>query len=189
MTTPTPTTFTREEWHGLIAAAYDAAVLTPSARPMPPVRWSTGYPPGTRGRGVAHVLPPKASRDGVHWEVYIAPTLARPGADADLAAVTCAIAAAIARGCAIPKPTDAAAWQSARLSAAYGAAEALELVGPYPSDGLAETEERKAQGTRMLKVECSRCGWLCRTTAKHIAALHADSACPACDSRGTLAAC
>lgn len=66
------------------------------------------------------------------------------------------------------------------------AADALDAAGPYPSSGLEETHLPVTQRTRMLKVQCSACTFLFRTTAKHIAAMQADAECPACARRHTL---
>ncbi|MEE4109514.1 MAG: hypothetical protein V2I24_09215 [Halieaceae bacterium] len=65
-------------------------------------------------------------------------------------------------------------------------AEMAELLPPYPHAALDVNAGRKKQGTRMVKVECGACGFLFRTTAKHLAALDESSPCPACHQTESL---
>jgi predicted Zn-ribbon and HTH transcriptional regulator len=69
-------------------------------------------------------------------------------------------------------------------------AEIKDLVRDLPEldhKQLARTARAgKKQSTRMLKVECSACGFSFRTTRKHTDKLTDESACPACDDAGTL---
>ena len=44
----------------------------------------------------------------------------------------------------------------------------IKLYGKYPHASLDVNPERKVQGTRLLKVHCSRCGYTARVTAKWI---------------------
>lgn len=39
-------------------------------------------------------------------------------------------------------------------------------IGSYPHTGLVPLAVEKKQGTRMLKLECPQCGYVCRTTQK-----------------------
>lgn len=168
---------TREEWFTLAAATAE----TLHRLNLPPVRWAPGYPPGTRGRGTAHVLPPARSRDGRSWEVYLNPELS---ASTELAALVLRIAAAVDNGTTADLPRPTGDWSTLPTLAA-AAADIVAVVGEYPSDGLIAAEA-KPQGTRMLKVECSTCGFLFRTTARHLAAIDNASPCPACHTAGTL---
>ena len=56
----------------------------------------------------------------------------------------------------------------------------VKELGPYPHAKL-DTSIRKKQGTRMIKVECTSCGWSFRTSQKNINAIIYHG-CLACDS-------
>ena len=72
------------------------------------------------------------------------------------------------------KSTTAGADLMVRLNAL------ADDLGAYPHAAIRPSEKEKTQGTRMLKVVCSCCGWTCRTTAKWI-----EVGLPACPS-GTV---
>jgi predicted Zn-ribbon and HTH transcriptional regulator len=61
-----------------------------------------------------------------------------------------------------------------------------ELLGKYPHAAMAVNPNRKKQTTRMLKVECSDCGFVFRTSAKWADGIHDMSPCPVCEEVGTL---
>ena len=56
----------------------------------------------------------------------------------------------------------------------------VKELGPYPHAKL-DTSVRKKQGTRMMKVQCTSCGWSFRTSQKNINAIIYHG-CLACDS-------
>lgn len=60
-----------------------------------------------------------------------------------------------------------------------------DMLPAYPHKRL-DLSQRKKQGTRMRKVECRSCGFLFRTTAKHLAMVGPSSPCPACTDIGSL---
>jgi hypothetical protein len=45
----------------------------------------------------------------------------------------------------------------------------VEGLDPYPHAALSLGTEEKKQTTRLLKIECPGCGYVCRTTAKWLA--------------------
>ena len=62
----------------------------------------------------------------------------------------------------------------------------LKEIGPMPGAALADLKTKggkKKQTTRMLKLTCPDCGWLCRTSAAHI---YDEMACPLPDCDGQL---
>jgi predicted Zn-ribbon and HTH transcriptional regulator len=61
-----------------------------------------------------------------------------------------------------------------------------ELLGKYPHAAMSPNPNRKKQTTRMLKVECSDCGFVFRTSAKWADGIHDMSPCPVCEEVGTL---
>jgi len=64
-------------------------------------------------------------------------------------------------------------------------ADIADQLGPYPHAKIDPTM-RKKQGTRLLKMTCSDCGFIARVSGKWAARITADSTCPSCDNSGTL---
>jgi hypothetical protein len=61
----------------------------------------------------------------------------------------------------------------------------VDELGDYPHAKV-DPNARKKQGTRLLKLQCSDCGWTARVSALQGNRLHADSACPVCAGIGSL---
>jgi hypothetical protein len=136
---------------------------------------------------------PSISADGT-FEVFINPILDRP-MDVlavlahELAHVWAGIQcghrgefARVARGIDLVgalTSTTAGAWLSAEL------ADIAQILGAYPHAKI-DPNSRKKQGTRLLKLQCSGCGWTARVSALQANRLHSASACPVCSSIDTL---
>ena len=58
-------------------------------------------------------------------------------------------------------------------------------LGVYPHAKV-DPNARKKQGTRLLKLQCSDCGWTARVSALQGNRLHAASTCPVCIAVGSL---
>jgi predicted Zn-ribbon and HTH transcriptional regulator len=58
-------------------------------------------------------------------------------------------------------------------------------LGTYPHAKV-DPNARKKQGTRLLKLQCSDCGWTARVSALQANRLHAASTCPVCIAVGSL---
>ena len=58
-------------------------------------------------------------------------------------------------------------------------------LGSYPHAKV-DPNARKKQGTRLLKLQCSDCGWTARVSALQGNRLHAASTCPVCIAVGSL---
>ena len=56
-----------------------------------------------------------------------------------------------------------------------------EILGEYPHSKV-DPQMRKKQGTRMLKISCTGCGFTARASAKWVSLIHSNSPCPVCSS-------
>jgi hypothetical protein len=61
----------------------------------------------------------------------------------------------------------------------------VEVLGAYPHAKV-DPNARKKQGTRLLKLQCSDCGWTARVSGLQARRLHAASTCPVCIAVGSL---
>jgi hypothetical protein len=75
--------------------------------------------------------------------------------------------------------TTAGAWLSNELG------DIAQILGAYPHAKI-DPNSRKKQGTRLLKLQCSGCGWTARVSALQANRLHGLSACPVCGKYETL---
>ena len=60
------------------------------------------------------------------------------------------------------------------------------LLGEFPHAKMVIDKSHKKSSTRQLKVSCTACDFLFRTSQKHIDNLTTESHCPCCASTGTL---
>jgi len=185
----------RETWLTECAQFILDDLITPHCQlPETPFRVSVGFPSGKTSRVLAQCWKREASSDG-HNEIFVSPT-----ADDSLE-----ILASLTHELVHYSDNCESGHQNhfARVARAVGlegkltattAGPALkaqlqryvDLLGPIPHGKLDATKSgKKKQGTRMLKVACSDCGFHFRTTDKHIdAMIYTD--CLACET-GTLA--
>ena len=161
-------------------------------------RLSCGFPIGFRGSRTGKVtlgqaFDPSISADGT-FEVFINPILDKPHdvlsvLAHELAHVWAGIQcghrgefARVARAIDLVGPltsTQSGSWLSAEL------ADIAQILGEYPHAKV-DPNARKKQGTRLLKLQCSDCGWTARVSALQGNRLHAASACPVCSSINSL---
>ena len=193
----------RESWLAAAAVALQHQVF-PRAN-IESAQWeqrryrvSCGFPIGYRGSRSGKVtlgqaFDPSISADGT-FEVFINPILDRP-LDVlavlahELAHVWSGIQcghrgdfARVARGIDLIGPltsTTAGAWLSNELG------DIAQILGAYPHAKI-DPNSRKKQGTRLLKLQCSGCGWTARVSALQANRLHSASACPVCSSIDSL---
>ena len=161
-------------------------------------RVSCGFPIGYRGSRTGKValgqaFDPSISADGT-MEVFINPILDSP-VDViavlahELIHVEAGIAcghrgrfASVARGIGLvgamtaTVPGDELRGKLQRIVAD---------LGVYPHAKV-DPNARKKQGTRLLKLQCSDCGWTARVSALQGNRLHAASTCPVCIAVGSL---
>lgn len=179
---PMPHTFaTREEW--LVAAIRSlSALFEEIGQTLPVVRVSVGWP-GGRGRKdavIGQCWHPTAATDGI-GQVFVSPVLVDASRVLDV--LTHELVHAInhrdgANGhgkefAAIAKPLGLTGKMTATVASDDLKArldEIVEALGEYPHAALSTAangeDAPKKQGTRMLKVECSRSGYVVRMTRK-----------------------
>jgi hypothetical protein len=168
-------------------------IILPHAEglPLPPFRISVGWPKGSRGgKVIAQCFVRKASTDGRN-EIFVTPELDDPLKVLDAlthelchAMDDCASGhrnyfARLARRIGLEGPltaTTAGPELKAKLEAI------IKLLGDYPHHRMEIAKGRKPQGTRLLKIECSDCGFVARTTGKWIAEMTLPACCPVCET-------
>ena len=156
----------------------------------PVYRVSMGFPKHSRGgKAIAVCFAKCASSDGVN-EIFINPEIDEPvqvmesllheliHAIDDLKSGHRNFFAAIARR----------AGLNGKLTATYAGdslaatlREYAELLGTFPHQKMTLDNGRKKAATRMLKVECTACGWSFRTSQKHLDAMQSN-VCLSCNS-------
>lgn len=155
----------------------------------PTFRISLGFPKHSRGgKAIAVCFAKEASSDGVN-ELFINPEIDEPievlGAVAhelihavdNLVSGHKGFFARVARKIGLEGKlthTVPGADLSGVLESYSG------LLGKFPHAKMQMDKGHKKDGTRQKKVECNGCGFLFRTSQKHIDALTANSPCPAC---------
>jgi len=189
----TTKTATREQWLRNVARAMEPKFAALDA-PLPKYRVSCSFP-STGGlarnrRTIGQCWSPAASADGT-TEIFVSPTQDDP---VNVAAVLAHEMVHAAAG------TDAGHGPAfRRVAVALGlegpmtatvAGEAFkQMIGPilaragnYPHARL-DASQRKKQTTRLVKCQCSTCGYTVRTTAKWLDAMGA----PLCPAHGEMA--
>lgn len=138
---------------------------------------STGGVSGAKRR-IGECWMPSASADK-HTEIFVSPLLSKHDE-------VCETVAHEAAHAALPdaKPAHGAAWKKCAKKigldgtpTAGGIGVELQDVlaahvaeaGAYPHSRLTPRVKNKVQTTRMLKCECEKCGYVCRTTEKWLA--------------------
>ena len=179
-----PNTFeTREQW--LIAAARRfEQFFIDQGYPLPTLRVTCGFPStratGNGKRAIGQCWNPKASADKT-TEVMVSPVL---GADDPMSVIGTLfhelIHAAVGTECghkgAFRKVAVAGGLEGKMTSTKEGdvfkarAQPILDDLGPFPHAKLDPSlSGKKKQSTRLIKCECSQCGYTVRVTAKWIA--------------------
>jgi hypothetical protein len=159
----------------------------------PEFRVSLGFPKHTRGgKAIAVCFNRASSTDGVN-EIFINPEIDEPiqilescvheliHAVDDCVSGHKGFFARVAREVGLEGPLTATV---AGNNLAKRLNDFAELLGAFPHHKMVATH--KKDGTRQLKVECSECGFLFRTSRKQVSRIRHDAACPCCDTRGTL---
>lgn len=178
-----PTLFhatTREQW--LLDAAHE---MTPwlkeaGAGSAPDYRVSVGWPLGRKkagGKGnhaIGQCFPSVASKDG-RFEMFISPELAEPTRVCDvlLHEMVHAFVGLEAKHGKDFKLISTKVGLTGKMTATIASdplkARLLTLttkLGPYPHGELVAGGMMPKQGTRLLKIQCPKCGYVARTTSK-----------------------
>ena len=195
-TSHTVSNLDRESW--LTEAAQfilDDLIAPHCALPSTDFRISIGFPSGKPSKVLAQCWKHEASADGVN-EIFVSPTVSDSGEI--LAALTHELVhyadncvsghqhhfARVARAVGLDGKLTATV---ASPALAEQLDKYVSILGTIPHAKLdASLSGKKKQGTRMLKVACSACGFTFRTTQRHIDAIQYTD-CLACDN-GTLQA-
>lgn len=161
-------------------------------------RVSCGFPIGYRGSRTGKValgqaFDPSISADGT-MEVFINPILDNPvDVIAVLAHELIHVEAGIACGhrgrfASIARSIGLVGAMTATIPGDELRGKLQRIVadlGVYPHAKV-DPNARKKQGTRLLKLQCSDCGWTARVSALQGNRLHAASTCPVCIAVGSL---
>lgn len=161
-------------------------------------RVSCGFPIGYRGSRTGKValgqaFDPSISADGT-MEVFINPILDNPvDVIAVLAHELIHVEAGIACGhrgrfASVARAIGLVGAMTATVPGDELRGKLQRIVadlGVYPHAKV-DPNARKKQGTRLLKLQCSDCGWTARVSALQGNRLHAASTCPVCIAVGSL---
>ena len=177
------------------AIEYLAPKFVNLGHPLPSVRASVGIPAGGKGgklKRIGECWSNLASADGT-TEIFICPSQSNA---VDVLAILLheLVHAAVGLKCghkgAFKRVATSLGLEGPMTATTPGKqlasdlAELSHTLGEYPHAALKTAlSGRKKQGTRMLKLECSDCGWTCRTTAQHIQA-----GTPTCHCGGSIQA-
>lgn len=180
---------TREEW---LARFTEAArpLFKKYGAPLPKkVRCSVGFPSkGVRSSTIGECWSPDQTKDGVS-EIFIRPSLQDDSSRIADVLVHELCHAALPWGTGHGKAFKLLATSlglTGKMTATVAgpafhewATPIIKELGKFPGAALGGHLEggKKKQTTRMIKLECDSCDWMCRTTAKHV---HPDLSCPSC---------
>lgn len=171
----------REEWM-LAALPLFAKHFKAAGYEIPTVKLSCGWPHkgGTseKKRCIGQAWAPEASSDGVA-QIFISPWLADAvepqGVLATLVHEIChAVVGNINKHNKVFGKCARAVGLEGKLTATYAGEKLIaeckawmEILGEYPHAKLDLTKApTKKQSTRMIKMECDQCGYVCRTSKK-----------------------
>lgn len=189
---------TREDW----MTAASEMILDDLIMPLvteydrPKYRVSVGFPAGHRNKKVLAMCWARTASTGGVNEIFVTPeraeiinileTLAHELIHAvdDCESGHRGFFARIARGIGL----------EGKLTATYAGEQLREtlegyvaLLGEYPHEAM-DVSARKKDGTRQLKVTCSNCELIFRTSQKWLDHIDCESHCPVCGEMGTLEA-
>lgn len=187
---------TREEWlQRFIEAARPK--FKELGHPLPKkVRCSVGFPStGKRSRTIGECWQSSASGDKVS-EIFIRPSLQDDASRiADVLTHELIHAVGITGHAADFKKLAHGLGLTGKMTATVAgegwhewADPIVKSLGKFPGAKLSSDQlvgGKKKQTTRMIKLECDECGWLCRTTEKHIDE-HDPMTCPLLGCGGEL---
>lgn len=191
--TPEETTLNREAWlQRFVSLAIPVIRQRTGHTPQQPVKISCGFPlTGGRPRkgggftaGECFVLPPSTERK--YHQIFVHPSLVKP-LDVGGTVFHEVLHAALPHGVGHRRPFSQAAKKlglegkptHAGVKEGTELADVVEEIvaqlGDYPHEGLSPSSGPK-QTTRLIKVMCPMCGYVCRVTYKWID----EAGCPVC---------
>jgi hypothetical protein len=183
----------REDWLQRATTLLAEEVFLPAGYTVPAVRVSTGWPSGTKKNGSGTTIGQcwygHAAADGVA-QLFLSPLLA------DTVDVVATLAHELVHATVGPEAKHGKVFRKCALLiglegkmrsthagerlTTWIRAKLVPAIGDYPHAQLNPALGPKKQTTRMIKCQCSECGYVARTTAKWIAAIGA----PMCACNG-----
>ncbi len=163
---------TREEWLGAAALAVRPLFDAQGAADYPRFRVSCGWPKGGR-KAIGQAWHPKSSGDATS-ELFISPEMEDPVRILDILIhelIHAVVGTEAGHKGPFRKLAKAIGLEGKMTATVAGPALTVELyyllgaLGPYPHAELSKLSVVK-QTTRMLKLTCGGCGFICRTTQK-----------------------
>lgn len=173
-----PKVRTREEWLVRLVGKLKP-IVEAQGHEVPEVRISCGWPSkmamSRKRQRIGECWHTESAEDGIQ-QIFISPALGDSLRVADVTLHELVHAALpsdvkhgapfskLARACGLegkPTATHAGSELRERLQ------KVVDGLGPYPHSALKPVENKK-QSTRMLKIECSHCGYVVRTTQKWV---------------------
>ena len=182
----------RESWLTAAANKILSEIIMPEvgdAFPRPTFRISVGFPKHTRGaKSIAVCFVRRVSNDGVN-EIFINPEIDYPmqvleSVAHELIHATDDCASGHRNYFA---KTARAIGLEGKFTATYAGPalvvklqEYIDALGEFPHVRMVVDSGRKKDGTRQLKVGCTECDFIFRTSQKHIDNLMIEAPCPCC---------
>lgn len=163
---------TREEWLSVFIKCMRPVFKAAGAQLPKKIRVSCAFPVRT-AKASGQILPPSLSADGIH-EIFISPVLFKP-LPVCVVVMHQLIHAALPEDAGyrtdfrrlafklglVGKMTDPSAGDELR---AWLENIIPVFLGPYPHSEVAYIDDGKKQSTRLVKLECSACSMIIRTT-------------------------
>lgn len=162
---------TREQWLEKASGLMAEGMFKRAGETVPKVRVSVGFPGGGSARKrIGECWNPRAAADGVS-QVFISPTLSEGVRVLDVLAHELIHAVVPDAGHKAPfKRIALAIGLTGKMTATEAGPELkaeleamMSSLGEYPHAALT-LSNRKKQTTRMLKLECLACGFICRAS-------------------------
>ena len=167
---------TREAWFKAAAVAIEARVFKPAGYELPRVRIGCGWPTGNRAKAIGQCFGAESSDDKT-YEIFISPKSYDPLVI--LGTITHELSHTIAGVKAAHKKPFIKIMRAIGMLAPFTQSVVSDdlrpvldgivtKLGPYPHAALGIKKKDGQKGSRLLKVECPRCGYVARVTRKWI---------------------
>jgi len=166
----------REQWLNLAVDKLRTELFLPVGETVPVVRVSIGFPKGSARKIIGQFWPCEAVNDNTA-AVFISPTLEDPIRILDVLAheLVHSIVPSAGHGKAFKRIALAIGLTGKMTATVAGEELATRLnimadeLGPLPQSAInLGKSPTKKQGTRLIKVTCSDCGYIARTTRKFL---------------------
>lgn len=169
----TSTAVNREHWLELAVSELRTAFFAPIGETVPEVRVSVGFPYASK-KAIGQHWASRAVKDGKN-QVFVSPVIDCPVRALDILVHELIHAIVPDAGHGKPfKRIALAVGLTGKMTATVAGEELAkrlnalsEKLGPFPQSAIVPGEStRKKQTTRMIKCECSECGYIARTSTQ-----------------------